>query len=422
MMWNDKVLIRMALQGLKRIVSDSLAPIMEVADHPIQGYANTLPYMLGGLAFVCIMLLMLTGMFMAMFYTASAQGAYSSTINLIEHVPFGEYARSVHLWAANIVIVLIALHLSRIIITGSYKKPRRLLYITGVLMFFDIMLITYMGTVLPLDQIGVDAAIRTQQAAALFGVNIPLGMMVGPAFVFHINVLILALFGLFAVHALLILRAGISPKASKKAVARATAGEGNSTFMHHMRLLIGSGLLLSAAICTLAAAFPAPIGHPGVYDPDVMITKPVEYIFYVNDIMLDTFGTASIIWGPLLLFLLLLVFPALDRRPEVHWRKRIPFIILALFILAWALYFIVIDATAGTEFSGAAVEIAENVTFNPASLYYVSNGTAATAADVYGGYASVPSRMPQEMPAIFAVIASLGIAGAAVLATGRRRA
>ncbi len=422
-------------------VKESIGGIAENFNHPVQAYANTLPYMLGGLTLVCLILLMLSGMYMALFYVPTIQQAYSSTLNIIQNVPFGEYARSIHLWAANIIIVMIALHLARIIITGSYKKPRRLLYFVGLLMFFTILFLTYLGTTLPLDQVGVDAAIRSQQTAALFGASIPFSQMLGPSAVAHTSILIVALLLLLAIHMYLIEKVGISPKATKHAKARATAGEGKSNFLVHLTRLAGFGCILTAFIGTLALVSPAPLGHPGVYDPSVMITKPVEAILYVNDKMLDVFGPTSLLWGPGLLFVLLLLFPILDRNPHVYWRKRLPAMLLGLFVLAWALIFIYIDASAPTQYNGlcatpptngACVPAnAENQTLENVSilegeslglnntLYYVSNGTAATPMDVYGGYVNVPSKTQDESPYIIAALAALTVAGIAILSIDR---
>ncbi len=422
-------------------VNKSLHGMASNFNHPVQKYANTLPYMLGGLTLVCLVLLMLSGMYMALFYIPTAQQAYSSTLNLIENVPFGEYARSIHLWAANIIIVMIGLHLARVIITGSYKKPRRMLYFVGLAMFFTILFLTYLGTTLTLDQIGADAAIRSQQTAALFGLSIPISQMVGPDAVAHTSIMIVALLLLLAIHMYLIEKIGISPKVTKNAIARTTAGEGTSNFLTHLKLLAGFGCILTAFIGTLALISPAPIGHPGVYDPTIMITKPVEAILFVNDKMLDVFGPYSLIWGPALLFVLLLLFPLVDRNPHVYWRKRIPAMLLGIFILAWALYFIYIDATAPTQYSGICATppsngvcvpaLAENQTVENVTvleneslgagtkMYFISNGTAATPADVYGGFIDVPSKTQGETPYIIAALVVLAGAGVVILASDR---
>ena len=401
-------------------------------NHPVQDYSNTLPYMLGGLTLVCIVLLFLSGIYMALFYVPTPSGAYGSTLNMIQNVPFGGFARSVHFWTSNIIVLLIALHIARIIITGSYKKPRRLLYFVGLLMLFTVLAIMYLGTILPMDQIGTDAAIRFQQIAMQWGINIPISEIIGPTQVLHINVLILVLITLLGIHMYLIEKLGISPKSGKKTVSRATAGEGKSTFLSHLTLLAGAGLLLTAGIGALALLMPAGLGHPGVYDPSVMITKPVETLFFVNDIMLDYFGTSSLLWGPLLLFALLLAFPILDRSKYTYWRRRIPFMLLGLFILGWAIYFISVDALNPTTFNGAFptpvsnATIAQAITQNAAlantpGMYYVSNGTAAGPADVYGGFVNIQYQRPSEVPVIAAALAVLAGLGAAILIVERRK-
>lgn len=417
--------------GLKESAGGFLANF----DHPIQDYANTLPYMLGGLVLVCLVILLLSGMYLAPFYVPTMQQAYSSTMNIIQNLPFGEFARSVHLWAANMIVLLLVLHVSRVIISGSYKKPRRMLYIIGVLMLFVILFLTYLGTTLPLDQIGVDAAIRSQQTAGLLGISVPLSSMIGPDFVMHISIMIVILLLLLAMHMYLIEKLGISPKAKKNTVSKKTAGLGNSSFLTHLKLLFGSGLLLTSFIGALALMFPAPLGHPGVYDPSIMITKPVEAILYVNDKMLDVFGFPSLILGPLSLFILLISLPIIDTGKQVYWKKRIPAILLGIFILLWGIYFMYLDIIAPTQYSGVCVNppvngtcifVQNNTLMNVSSLenihssqnpplYFVSNGTPATPADVYGGYVALSSPLPQETPIISLVIAIFAFLGIIIL-------
>jgi ubiquinol-cytochrome c reductase cytochrome b subunit len=106
-------------------------------------------FMLGEIALYSFVVLVGTGIFLTIFYTASdaqviyhgsyapLQGArmgeqFSSVMNISFDVPAGLLIRQTHHWAANVFVVAIVLHLLRVILTGAFRKPRELNYLVGV--------------------------------------------------------------------------------------------------------------------------------------------------------------------------------------------------------------------------------------------------------------------------------------------------
>lgn len=108
-------------------------------------------FMLGEIALYAFVVLVGTGVFLATFYVASDEtvtyagsylplqgremGAqYRSVVDLVFEVPAGNLMRQTHHWAANVFVMAIVLHLTRIILTGAFRKPREMNYWTGVTM------------------------------------------------------------------------------------------------------------------------------------------------------------------------------------------------------------------------------------------------------------------------------------------------
>jgi ubiquinol-cytochrome c reductase cytochrome b subunit len=119
-------------------------------------------FMLGEVALYAFLILIATGIFLALFYqpslaTAPYEGpfaalrghhvsaAYASTLNLSSTVPAGLLIRQTHHWAADVFIVAIVLHLVRVFFTGAFRKPRELNYLVGVTMLMFAVLEGFLG-------------------------------------------------------------------------------------------------------------------------------------------------------------------------------------------------------------------------------------------------------------------------------------
>jgi len=108
-------------------------------------------YCLGGITLVAFIVLAFTGIFLANYYEPSDGGAQRSIQVISTEIPFGFYARSVHAWSANVMVIAILLHTLRVFITGSYKRPRELTWVGGVLLMVFTFLFVLTGYILPMD-------------------------------------------------------------------------------------------------------------------------------------------------------------------------------------------------------------------------------------------------------------------------------
>ncbi len=115
-------------------------------------------YCLGGLTFLFFVLLAVTGIMLAMYYTPTPQTAYGSVQAITENVRYGWLIRGVHFYSANGMIITSALHMLRVYFIGAYKKPRELNWIVGVGLGAFTLMAGFTGYVLRWDQEAVGAA------------------------------------------------------------------------------------------------------------------------------------------------------------------------------------------------------------------------------------------------------------------------
>lgn len=122
-----------------------------VMDRPVPRRLSYL-YCLGGTAFTLFVLQVLTGLLLSIHYIPSEAEAYRSIQRLHLTVPLGATIRSVHYWAANLMVVVVLLHMLRVFVTGSYKNPRELNWIAGVMLLLLTLGFGFTGYLLPWDQ------------------------------------------------------------------------------------------------------------------------------------------------------------------------------------------------------------------------------------------------------------------------------
>ena len=106
-------------------------------------------YYMGSLAMVVLVNQIITGIFLTMSYNPSAAGAFASVEYIMRDVEWGWLIRYMHTTGASMFFVVIYLHMFRAFLYGSYKKPRELVWLLGMLIFLALMAEAFMGYVLP---------------------------------------------------------------------------------------------------------------------------------------------------------------------------------------------------------------------------------------------------------------------------------
>jgi len=109
-------------------------------------------YYMGSLALLVLVLQIVTGIWLAMNYKPSAAEAFASVEYIMRDVNWGWLLRYLHSTGASAFFVLIYLHMFRALLYGSYRKPRELLWIIGVIIYLGMMATAFFGYLLPWGQ------------------------------------------------------------------------------------------------------------------------------------------------------------------------------------------------------------------------------------------------------------------------------
>ena len=125
---------------------------------------------LGGLSFTAFLILIISGILLALYYTPEPDNAYNSIIFIEENVSGGKYIRNLHKFASNTFLVLIFLHILRVIYTGAFLS-RKYNWVIGLFLLFFSIFTGYTGYLLPMDQLAFWA---TQTGAELIKI-LPFG-------------------------------------------------------------------------------------------------------------------------------------------------------------------------------------------------------------------------------------------------------
>lgn len=106
----------------------------------------------GSLAGICLVIQILTGLFLAMHYTAHVDHAFDSVEHIMRDVNYGWLLRYIHAVGASMFFVVVYIHIFRGLYYGSYKAPRELLWWLGIIILLLMMATAFMGYVLPWGQ------------------------------------------------------------------------------------------------------------------------------------------------------------------------------------------------------------------------------------------------------------------------------
>jgi quinol-cytochrome oxidoreductase complex cytochrome b subunit len=115
--------------------------------------ALTYTFCLGGLAFTSFLVLTATGVLLLFYYTPSPERAHESIRFLETRVWGGAYLRSLHRFSSHALLLLIALHTLRVVLTGAFLHPKRMNWLVGCALLFLSVFGAYTGYLLPMDQL-----------------------------------------------------------------------------------------------------------------------------------------------------------------------------------------------------------------------------------------------------------------------------
>jgi quinol-cytochrome oxidoreductase complex cytochrome b subunit len=106
----------------------------------------------GGLSVYLVIVLLLTGALLMFYYVPTPEGAGPSIQAVTFLVPYGTIIRNLHYWAAQLLVIVAAVHMLRVIFTGAYAAPRRFNYLLGLTLLVLSLFLDFTGYVLRWDE------------------------------------------------------------------------------------------------------------------------------------------------------------------------------------------------------------------------------------------------------------------------------
>ncbi|MDE0107203.1 MAG: cytochrome b N-terminal domain-containing protein [Bryobacterales bacterium] len=137
---------------------------------------------MGGISFYLFWVLTWTGVLLMFYYHPTKVQAFRDILYLEHDVPFGKLLRNMHRWAAHAMVLTVQLHMFRVFLTGSYKKPRQFNWSVGVILLVLTLLLSFTGYLLPDDQLGfwaVTVGTNMARATPMLGHEGPFGPELG---------------------------------------------------------------------------------------------------------------------------------------------------------------------------------------------------------------------------------------------------
>lgn len=294
-------------------------------------------HIFGALTLLTLVVLFLTGGALMFYYSPTPDQAYASVQYIEHYLPAGQFIRALHYWAARLIVPLIIIHILRVFFWGAYKRPRQMIWVTGVLLLLTVIGYGLTGYALPWDQKaywGTVVRLKIAEGIPLVGEAIATflrgGDTVGAVtlmrfFVLHVFVLSVLVFLLVAWHVLQVRRMGVTPP-GVRVNEEANVEKTQRLYPDHTARIAVGAVLLSALMIWLSLAFPAPL-EPRANPMDTAYKPhPDFYVLWMHELVdffppnLEFFGSFVL---PTLLVILLLIVPFIERNPERQPRKRL---------------------------------------------------------------------------------------------------
>jgi len=333
-----------------------------VAEKGVPVHAQKIWYYLGGMTLFLFGVQVFTGILLLLYYRPSSTEAYESVQFIVTQVPFGWLIRNVHSWSANLLIGLAFAHFFSVFFLKSYRKPRELTWVSGVLLLFLMLGFGFSGYLLPWNELSFFATkVGTGIAGAvpvvghfalrlLRGGDDVTGATLSRFYGIHVAVLPALATALVAVHLLLVQRQGMSvPLSIEKKLRPGEKLPQMRFFPNYVLRDVLAWYVVIAMLAALAAFYPWELGVKA--DPFAVVPPGIRPEWY----FLAMFHTLKLVpshvlglegerlgvvaFGIVALFLVLV--PFLDRRASRGETSRL-FTILAALGLVYLVTFTII--------------------------------------------------------------------------------
>ncbi len=131
---------------------DLSEPLEKFLHKPVPKHAIRWYFCLGGITFFLFVVQGITGILLSLYYRPTPEHAYESILFIMNNVRFGWLVRSIHSWSASLMVATCIGHMVRVYVTGSYKNPRELNWVVGMMLGILTLGFGFTGYLLPWDQ------------------------------------------------------------------------------------------------------------------------------------------------------------------------------------------------------------------------------------------------------------------------------
>jgi quinol-cytochrome oxidoreductase complex cytochrome b subunit len=281
----------------------------------------SLTWGLGGMAAFLIFLQFGTGLLLKFVYEPTPVGAYASILVLQNDVLFGQLLRNIHHWSANLLVLVVFLHMLRVFFTGAIHPPRQFSWIIGLGLFCMVLIANFTGYLLPYDQLAYWAVtVSTSMLEYIPFIGVLLqemirgGSDIGPEtlsifFAIHTAVVPLGLIILMAFHFWRIRKAGglVIPRSPEEEIEKRPIRV--PTLPNLLLREVVVALVLLAFILIFSMLFNAPLGgkaNPGL-SPNP--TKAPWYFVGIQEMLMHFHPLFALFILPALMVIALLGIP-----------------------------------------------------------------------------------------------------------------
>lgn len=328
------------------------------AAHPVPRSSNWW-YVFGSAVLTCFLIQLVTGIFLAFSYVPSPDHAYQSLDYITHQQLLGNVLRGIHYWGASAMVMLIFIHMTAHYLTGSYKYPRELQWLTGVLLLFLTLGMAFTGQLLRWNQDSywaiVVGAAQTARAPIVGGLLAQLltfgphvnGRTLTGVYATHMLLLPGGILSLVGVHLYLVVYKGVSewpvpgrpvdPKTYWAEYQEILHTDGEPFFP----VAIFRDAVMSMLVIVVIGVLAIAVGAAALGDPPNPYAagspKPDWYLiwyFAVLALVPPRSTDFVIIFFPLIAFLILISFP-LANKGERHYSRR-PWAIVTVLFAAFA--------------------------------------------------------------------------------------
>lgn len=127
-----------------------ISPVFEFLSHKkVPWHRGSIFYLFGGAALLLFCVQVMTGIMLMFYYVPTPDAAHESVLFISAKVPFGWLIRSIHSWSANLMVLMVFIHMFSVYFMRAYAHPRELVWLTGALLVILSMAFGFSGYLLP---------------------------------------------------------------------------------------------------------------------------------------------------------------------------------------------------------------------------------------------------------------------------------